>query len=410
MQCLEASTSGGCGQASCSIPAHLYFISGMPNNGDCLSEARAGTCGTTLGGQAKGDNFDLNFTCNKHDKKRFHVELNAGGMIIEDVGHTRCHAALTSKEQSSLGCRLHPPAMSTVVVKLGGAAITDKSTPDTLSVNLDSLIESVAQAYQQILRPSGHSLILIHGAGSFGHPPAKKYQVKAGWKTGTGDAEGDVSESRDNVKFGMALTRQRVIQLHLHIIQRLHERGQMPVLSVSTYDTVDTNNGAVTQESSARLVARVQQVLDEGFVPLLFGDAVFDHALGSTILSGDALMYHLAQRLSAVRRCVFVTDVAGIFTQDPKQAPDAALIKRICCSDSNHSNSLDKDNSVASVDDVTGAMASKWQWAKRIVTDAKQLQEVVICQASDSSNAISLGVNASIEGHSGNGNWTTIIR
>ncbi|KAJ6781918.1 hypothetical protein PWT90_10862 [Aphanocladium album] len=300
--------------------------------------------------------------------------------------------------------------MSIVVVKLGGAAITDKSTADTLSANLDSLVDSVSHAYQHILRPSGRRLILIHGAGSFGHPPAKKYQVKAGWTTALDNAGGDADQARDNVKFGMALTRQRVIQLHLHVIQRLHERGQMPVLSVSTYDTVDTDNGAVTQESSTRLVARVQQVLDEGFVPLLFGDAVFDHTLGSTILSGDALMYHLAQRLTAVQRCVFVTDVAGIFTQDPKKFPDAALIKRICCSESGHDNSLDKDDSVASVDDVTGAMRSKWQWAKRTVTDAKQLQEVVICGASYSSKAIGLGDNASNESPRDNANWTTIVR
>ncbi|TQV97028.1 kinase [Cordyceps javanica] len=301
--------------------------------------------------------------------------------------------------------------MSIVVVKLGGAAITDKSVPDTLSHNIDALIDSVAHAYHRILRPSGRRLILIHGAGSFGHPPAKKYQVKAGWTTALDEAGGDDAEqARDNVKFGMALTRQRVLQLHTHVIQRLHERECMPVLSVSTYDTVETDNGAVIEGSSVRLMTRVQQVLEAGFVPLLFGDAVFDRALGSTILSGDALMYHLAERLPAVQRCVFVTDVAGIFTQDPKRFPDATLIKMIHCSEVGDSSAIDKDDSAASVDDVTGAMRSKWQWAKRIVTDAEQVRAVAICQVSDSSKAIGYEFSdASTTSHE-SGNWTAIVR
>ncbi|OAA73382.1 kinase [Cordyceps fumosorosea ARSEF 2679] len=300
--------------------------------------------------------------------------------------------------------------MSTVIVKLGGAAITDKSVPDTLSDNIENLVDSVAHAYHQILRPDGRRMILIHGAGSFGHPPAKKYQVKAGWSArlaGCGDAERD----RDSVKFGMALTRQRVLQLHLHVIQRLHERDRMPVLSVSTYDTVETDDGATTEDSITRLVARVRQVLDAGFVPLLFGDAVFDRVLGSTILSGDALMYHLAGRLSAVRRCVFVTDVAGIFTQDPKRFPDATLIMRMRCSEAGDGGAIEKDDeAAASVDDVTGAMRSKWQWAKRIVTDARQVQEVVICQASHSSRAISYEGSDGGEAVATATNWTVIVR
>ncbi|OAA35369.1 kinase [Beauveria brongniartii RCEF 3172] len=320
--------------------------------------------------------------------------------------------------------------MSTVVVKLGGAAITDKSAPDTLSHNIDGLMDSVAHAYHHVLRPSGRQLILIHGAGSFGHPPAKKYQVKGGWTarldvagggSGSGDGGGGGEEdkrARDNVKFGMALTRQRVLQLHLDVLQRLHARERMPILSVSTYDTVDTDNGAVTAASSARLVTRVQQVLDAGFVPLLFGDAVFDGTLGATILSGDALMYHLAERLpTVVERCVFVTDVAGIYTLDPKRFPDeAVLIKTMCCSDSAGSSAaIDKDDAeeaaaAASVDDVTGGMRSKWQWAKRIVTDAKQVREVVICRVEDSGRAIGYQGRGSKDHGEEAGEWTAIVR
>ncbi|KAK2606437.1 hypothetical protein QQS21_003130 [Conoideocrella luteorostrata] len=305
--------------------------------------------------------------------------------------------------------------MATVIVKLGGAAITDKSIPDALSPNLDALVDKVAQVYQDAFRPLGSRLILIHGAGSFGHPPAKKYQVKAGWREAedksqaTDEVAVDARQQRqrcDKIKFGMALTRQRVIQLHHHILQRLQERGNLPVLSVSTYDTVETDQGALTEASSSRLVARVQHLLTQGFIPLLFGDAVLDHAWGSTILSGDALMHRLATSLPTVQRCVFVTDVAGIYTQDPKRYADAMLIRQLHCSRSDD-GAVCEDHTTTSVDDVTGAMRSKWQWAKRIMTEAHQVSRVIICQAAESGKAIAVVDTdvAAVENA-----WTTVLR
>ncbi|KAG6041913.1 hypothetical protein E4U41_000401 [Claviceps citrina] len=299
--------------------------------------------------------------------------------------------------------------MATVVVKLGGAAITDKTKADTLAPSLDALVDKIARVYQTELRPHGRRLVLIHGAGSFGHPPAKKFQVKAGWSTtGTDEQGGSVlahgeTEHVDRVKFGMAFTRQRVLQLHHHVLQKLQDRGRLPVLSVSTYDTVETCRGQLTPDSSTRLVTRVQSLLAQGFIPLLFGDAVLDRAWGSTILSGDALMHTLATELLQVQRCVFVTDVAGIYTRDPKLFDDATLVHRLRCSTD---RGIEGGDASTSVDDVTGAMGSKWQWVKRIMACAPHVREVIICQASDSQEAVSLAVDGLVDTRS----WTTIVR
>ncbi|KAK3181507.1 hypothetical protein K4F52_007217 [Lecanicillium sp. MT-2017a] len=114
--------------------------------------------------------------------------------------------------------------MATVVVKLGGAAITDKSSPDRFSQQLDNLVDGVATAYQNDFLPNGKRLILIHGAGSFGHPPAKKYSVKSGWQGLTEEGDGGDESSQDRlenerrmVKFGMALTRPRQITSSVNI-------------------------------------------------------------------------------------------------------------------------------------------------------------------------------------------------
>ncbi|KAG6157632.1 hypothetical protein E4U37_007055 [Claviceps purpurea] len=328
--------------------------------------------------------------------------------------------------------------MATLVVKLGGAAITDKAKADTLSLELDTLVDKVAKVYLTQLRPQGRAMVLIHGAGSFGHPPARRFQVKTGWVSAAVEEHADKGhdaaeyertrplmeqkekERQDEVKFGMALTRQRVLQLHHHVLQRLQDRARLPVLSVSTYDTVETYQGQMTPESRTRLVTRVRQLLAQGFIPLLFGDAVFDIAWGATILSGDALMHALATDMGSVQRCVFVTDVAGIYTRDPKIFDDATLIRQLRCS------SADRDQGqgiceephlaasvVGHVDDVTGAMGSKWQWVQRTMAEAPHVCEVVICQVSDVERALAVAGG----GDGGSGacgdvtcTWTSIVR
>ncbi|KHO01445.1 amino acid kinase [Metarhizium album ARSEF 1941] len=309
--------------------------------------------------------------------------------------------------------------MEIVVVKLGGAAITDKSIADTLAPNIRGLVDKVAQVYRDEFRRLRRHMILIHGAGSFGHPPAKKYNVKAGWLSATATTpdgpEGhprQEEQRRDRVKFGMALTRQRVLQLHHQMLQLLQDWGGLPVLSVSTYDTVETDRGVLTQAASTRLISRVQNLLTQGFVPLLFGDAVLDQAWGATILSGDALMHSLASHLPGVHRCVFVTDVAGIFTKDPKQYADAVLIRQLHFGESGDRATYE-DDAASVVDDVTGAMRTKWQWAKRIMTDAHQVNRVIICQTSVSDKAIGLFDECcgnDLDGDDCSDAWTTVSR
>ncbi|KAG5987196.1 hypothetical protein E4U52_007830 [Claviceps spartinae] len=330
--------------------------------------------------------------------------------------------------------------MATLVVKLGGAAITDKAKADTLSFNLDTLVDKVAKVYLTQLRPQGRAMVLIHGAGSFGHPPARRFQVKAGWVTAAAEKHTDKGhdateyecertqplmehgeqERQDEVKFGMALTRQRVLQLHHHVLQRLQDRARLPVLSVSTYDTIETYQGQMTPESRTRLITRVCQLLAQGFIPLLFGDAVFDIAWGATILSGDVLMHALATDMGSVQRCVFVTDVAGIYTRDPKIFDDATLIRQLRCSsaDRDQGQGICEPHLAASVvdhvDDVTGAMGSKWQWVQRTMAEAPHVSEVVICQVSDVDRALA------VAGDRGSGaagaydddtcTWTSIVR
>ena len=56
----------------------------------------------------------------------------------------------------------------TRVLKIGGSILTDKSR------ELSSRPDEIARVAQEI-SSCPEDLVLVHGAGSFGHMPAKKY-------------------------------------------------------------------------------------------------------------------------------------------------------------------------------------------------------------------------------------------
>jgi len=92
-----------------------------------------------------------------------------------------------------------------------------------------------------------------------------------------------------------------------------------------------------------------------GFVPVLFGDAVFDLDRGFTILSGDQLITHLALRFKAERIIVGV-DVDGLCTSNPKMNKEAKLLTHITLKEL---PTVLQQISEAKTTDVTGGMPSK---------------------------------------------------
>jgi isopentenyl phosphate kinase len=66
----------------------------------------------------------------------------------------------------------------------------------------------------------------------------------------------------------------------------------------------------------------------DGVIPLLHGDMVLDRAQGASVVSGDAIVAELGRRLGATR-VLLGTDVAGIFTADPRRDPTARPVPRI---------------------------------------------------------------------------------
>ncbi|KAI9357518.1 Aspartate/glutamate/uridylate kinase [Pilaira anomala] len=264
----------------------------------------------------------------------------------------------------------------TVIVKLGGAAITNKKGVCELAEErqLEETLDQVQQAYQ-ILKKAGHQLILVHGAGSFGHPQAKKYNLKAGWSN-------DRSEPNETYLKGYSHIRACLQQLSHGICSRLELRN-VPVLAMSPIDYIETSDCEETgTEAFEAMATRVKKYLDLGFVPVLHGDAVLDHIRGCTILSGDIIMFQLTQWIPTIARCVFITDVKGIYKADPKVfTSQNDLIQYIFAQQQQQQQEHDikEKGENETLADVTGGMQGKIKWAKRIVLFDNTI-DCIICK------------------------------
>ncbi|WIA37910.1 hypothetical protein OEZ86_001287 [Tetradesmus obliquus] len=195
------------------------------------------------------------------------------------------------------------------IIKLGGSAITKKNKFETLK---EDVLRQVCSSIKQHHSTAPGGIVLVHGAGSFGHFQASHYGVARGGHDPAAAVRGFVE------------TRRSVTQLNHAVVSALVDAG-VPAVGLSPCGTWSCS-GRQLQDASPGIAA-VQAALQHGLVPVLHGDCVFDATLGVTILSGDAILRALAAALRPAY-CVFLADVAGLLTQPPQQ-PGARLIPAV---------------------------------------------------------------------------------
>jgi isopentenyl phosphate kinase len=198
-----------------------------------------------------------------------------------------------------------------IILKLGGSVIThkNKSTPTLNHNNLKRL--------SQEIRKSGiKNLIIVHGAGSYGHPHAREYQI--------GEKIGNQAEL-EKARIGFSITQQAVKELNLAVCRALTLEG-IPAVSLSPSSFITTQNKRIKQIGTEL----IKKYLKQDFVPVLYGDVVLeeDSDYKIAVLSGDQITTYLALHLKA-ERVILGTDVNGIYNQNPKIHPHAQLISLV---------------------------------------------------------------------------------
>jgi len=217
------------------------------------------------------------------------------------------------------------------VLKLGGSVVTDKKKK--LTPNL----QAIERLTKEISRANVSHLVLVHGGGSFGHPVAEQYGLAEGYK--------DSSQI-----MGFSITHQAMTKLNKLIVDSLINHN-IPAVEVQPSSCVVTKAGRIQTMEDRPL----RKMLGMGFVPVLYGDTVFDSENGFAILSGDQLVSSLAMNLDA-RRIVVGVDVDGLFTGDPKTDSSARLIQHITLEELKNLEPLIEGSKVT---DVTGGMLGK---------------------------------------------------
>ena len=182
--------------------------------------------------------------------------------------------------------------MNLIIMKIGGSVITEKGS---ISRARDAEINRISHEIAAFRKDSDSPLILVHGAGSFGHPQAMKYGLNDGF-----DAQ------------GAYLTHISVKLLNSRFLESLNNAGAH-ALPVHPMSACLLENGKLIDFQ----LGQIKVMIENGIIPVLHGDVVMDRTKGASVLSGDRIIPYLALSLKA-SKIGAGSDVDGVL--DEKEA------------------------------------------------------------------------------------------
>ena len=159
------------------------------------------------------------------------------------------------------------------ILKIGGSVITDKGKDEGTARP-----EEIKRIAREIAGCDSR-LVIVHGAGSYGHPQAKRYDL--------------------NGKFdpmGSIITHRSVKDLNMLVVDSLNDAG-VNAIGVHPMNCIVSEDARIKE----MFLEQIHAMLDSGFVPVLHGDVVMDKKLGTSVLSGDQIVPYLAYTLNAER-------------------------------------------------------------------------------------------------------------
>jgi isopentenyl phosphate kinase len=205
------------------------------------------------------------------------------------------------------------------ILKIGGSIITDKNRSALARPGeISRVAEEVAS--------SPANLVLVHGAGSFGHVPAKMYGLPHKFNP-----------------TGLQRTHSCVARLNQMMVDALDKAGTNP-MPVHPLSCIVLKGGRIEQF----YIDPILEMIRHSLLPVLHGDVAMDLIDGAGIVSGDQLVSHLARTMKAQAVAVGTNVDGVIFQGKPLSALTREDLPKI-------SESLKGSSSV----DVTGGMKGK---------------------------------------------------
>jgi isopentenyl phosphate kinase len=226
-----------------------------------------------------------------------------------------------------------------ILIKLGGSVITDKSVYKRFDIGRTSRL-------CREIRESGKDVMIVHGAGSFGHVIAKEFELQKG------HIRGDQTEA-------VAKVLRDVRELNTMIASELMNAG-IPAVAIPTGSCFMMDDGELLMGDAEIL----RGYLKLGISPIMSGDVVLDRKKGFGICSGDTIMKCLAD-IFEPEMVVFVSDIDGLYDRDPKTSKDARMIKEV---NEETLNMIPRETTVA---DVTGGVHNKMRLMLDMCSDGR---------------------------------------
>ena len=158
----------------------------------------------------------------------------------------------------------------TRVLKIGGSILTDKSR------DLAPRPDEISRVAKEIASHPD-DVVLVHGAGSFGHIPAKKYGLPHEFN-----------------RQGLRVTHGCVAKLCELVVEALSLAG-VDCLPVHPLSCLLLRGGRI----DSFFMEPIKEMLKVGIMPVLHGDVAMDATGKAAIVSGDQLVAYLAKALQA---------------------------------------------------------------------------------------------------------------
>jgi len=177
------------------------------------------------------------------------------------------------------------------ILKLGGSVITKKhGYMEADELNISRLAQMIASVWKKGVR----DLIVVHGAGSFGHAPVLAHGIDEGIKN-------------ERERMGFADTHAACAYLSQMIVEALI-KNEVPAVSIPPASIVRQKNKRVTKFDSGV----IYEYLKRGFLPILYGDMVLDEKMGGSVCSGDQLISLMGKK---AKRVILGSNVDGILVE-----------------------------------------------------------------------------------------------
>ena len=180
------------------------------------------------------------------------------------------------------------------IVKIGGSLLTNKSRYRSFqSAKTDEILKNVINL---------DNFVLVHGGGSFGHFISKKFGLPG-------------SSTKERM-MAASIVKRDMAELNQKIVTKLQKLKLNPI-GISPF---------FLGQPEHMDMSIITNSIREGFLPVIYGDISISNSF-IDIVSGDTIMMTLARELKP-KRAIFITDVDGVFTKDPKRSKHAKLIEK----------------------------------------------------------------------------------